>query len=385
MDYIKRSQEIANRLRRKGILSRLKEAESEINKHLKSCSEELLKDNCLYVLRRWNSYTPALRTEDVNSLGGGYLIIWKGKGIVIDPGFDFIKNFQNAGFTIGCIDAIVITHSHLDHYADLESILTLLFEYNKQRIKVAETEGRQAQMRALSIYASIGTLKKCSGWLDFFHGSQPSADGIKRIYALNSQAGEHGFPIPDTDIILRPTFAQHNETVASGYSIGLLVDLHSTQGKEATIGFTADTAWTPQIHKQYEQCNLLVMHIGTVNEKELTHYETYPKHLGALGVSRLIGDMRDDCKLYLFSEFGEEFRETRREIMTTIKNASQSPQHCVIADIGTKVSLPHMELICEYIGCKEKAETEDVFDYFGIVRHYCKKHKPYKSHWAQYD
>jgi ribonuclease BN (tRNA processing enzyme) len=144
-------------------------------------------------------------------------------------------------------------------------------------------------MRSLSIYASMGTLKKYSGWLDLFHGSQPGADGIKCIYALNSQDGEYGFPVPDTDIILRTTYAQHHETIASGYSIGLLVDLYSTHGKEGTIGFTSDTGWTPQVHKQYEHCNLLVMHIGTVNEKELTHNETYPKHLGALGVSRLIG------------------------------------------------------------------------------------------------
>jgi metal-dependent hydrolase (beta-lactamase superfamily II) len=71
----------------------------------------------------------------------------------------------------GCIDAIVITHSHLDHCADFESILTLLYEYNDQRVKEAEEEGKPAHMRALSIYASMGTLKKCSGWLDLFHGS----------------------------------------------------------------------------------------------------------------------------------------------------------------------------------------------------------------------
>jgi ribonuclease BN (tRNA processing enzyme) len=387
MDYMNRSQEIANKLRRKGILSRLREAETEINKHLKPCSKKLLKNDCFYVLRRWNSYTPALRTEDVNSLGGGYFLLWKGKGVVIDPGFDFIKNFHNAGFSVGCIDALVVTHSHLDHCADFESLLTLVFEYNDQRIKEAkEKQGATApQIKLLSVYASLGTLKKCSGWLEFFQSTRPDPYGISRIYALNSQPGECGFPVPGTEITLRPTYAEHHEIIASGYSVGLVVDLYEGQNKEASIGFTSDTAWTPEIQKQYDQCNLLVMHIGTVDEKELTEYKTYSKHLGALGVSQLISEMRQDCQLYLFSEFGEEFRESRREIMTTIKSASPVPERCIIADIGTKVRLPHMELICEYTGCTEGAETEDIFDYFGIVRHYCKKHRPYKSHWAQLD
>ena len=65
------------------------------------------------VLRKWNSFTPAIPSaEDERSLGGGYFVWHKGKGIVIDPGYNFIENFYDAGCRICDIDTVIIT-SHL--------------------------------------------------------------------------------------------------------------------------------------------------------------------------------------------------------------------------------------------------------------------------------
>lgn len=83
----------------------------------------------LHTLRRWNSFTPIIAD---NSKGGGYYIEYKGNGIVIDPGHNFIDNFKQAGFKFANINSILITHAHDDHTADLESIINLLYRYNKQ-------------------------------------------------------------------------------------------------------------------------------------------------------------------------------------------------------------------------------------------------------------
>jgi len=107
--------------------------------------EEKEDKNYLLILKRFNSFTPALprppkkqeapekeeekeETQDIR--GGGYFLKWRGKGIAIDPGFDFIQNLASAKLNIGNIDAVVLTHGHNDHYIDLDPILSLLYEFN---------------------------------------------------------------------------------------------------------------------------------------------------------------------------------------------------------------------------------------------------------------
>ena len=63
--------------------------------------------------------------------GGYYLWHWdkqcgRGYGIVIDPGYGFVHSlYHYHGITVSYIDAIIITHDHMDHHADLETIITL--------------------------------------------------------------------------------------------------------------------------------------------------------------------------------------------------------------------------------------------------------------------
>lgn len=102
-------------------------------------------------LRRWQSYTPALSAPQKVSRGGGYFVFRcgsKGKvvtGVVIDPGIYFLENFLEEGFSIQDIDAVLLTHSHIDHRDDLESILTLIHEAAKNKapknIKMVVTKG----------------------------------------------------------------------------------------------------------------------------------------------------------------------------------------------------------------------------------------------------
>ena len=83
------------------------------------CKEGI--DNSLIVLRDWNSYSPLLRKElrkHDNSesdygpderLGGGYFLVWKGHGVVIDPGVDFVTQLYRKGFSIADVDTVVVT------------------------------------------------------------------------------------------------------------------------------------------------------------------------------------------------------------------------------------------------------------------------------------
>lgn len=99
------------------------------NKLTAKAGEKEKSKHILHILRRWNSYTPIITD---NSKGGGYFIECKGNGIAIDPGHNFIDNFKQSRFKFADINNILISHAHDDHTADLESIINLLFRYNKQ-------------------------------------------------------------------------------------------------------------------------------------------------------------------------------------------------------------------------------------------------------------
>lgn len=101
--------------------------------YLPQDKKRIICKNYFVVLKRYNSFTPALprplQCKD-QSRGGGYFLRWQGKGIAIDPGFNFIQNLDVIGLSIGNIDAIILTHGHNDHYIDIDPILTLIYEHN---------------------------------------------------------------------------------------------------------------------------------------------------------------------------------------------------------------------------------------------------------------
>ena len=116
-----------------------------------SCHKKMSDRFGVVCLRRWQSYTPTLSAPQKVSRGGGYFVFncdLNGnvkEGIVIDPGIYFLENFIEEGFSIQDIDAVLLTHSHIDHRDDLESILTLLHEAAEKgvpnNIRLAVTQG----------------------------------------------------------------------------------------------------------------------------------------------------------------------------------------------------------------------------------------------------
>ncbi|MBU7045821.1 MAG: tetratricopeptide repeat protein, partial [Theionarchaea archaeon] len=185
-----------------------------------------LSDNFFSVLRRWNSYTPTLHTATEENLGGGYFLFWKGKGIVIDPGFNFVDNFLNNGFLIYDIDAVIITHAHVDHCSDFESLLTLLFEYNENK----------ANKKRIDIFMNIGAMKKILGWINLEESGL-----VERVYSLEEGNSRD---LKKYNLRLTVTRALHDEVLSKAYSTGLIFELYGEDGytreNPFRIGYTSD-------------------------------------------------------------------------------------------------------------------------------------------------
>ena len=209
----------------------------------------------LYVLRRWNSFTPRVPLPmQISSKGGGYFLSWHGYGIVIDPGFDFIENFSEVGLALSDINAILITHAHIDHTAELEALITLL----------AERKEREPSSHQVALGLSIGTLNKVNiGWFlretTIINPILPLVPGQE--IELNA------------DVRLQVLNAEHNDIASERTAVGLKISSNSDDTQ--SIVFSGDTAYTLAIAKQYEGCGILVLHLGSTSFAELAAYANY--------------------------------------------------------------------------------------------------------------
>ncbi len=236
----------------------------------------------LYVLRRFNSYTPIVSSYSNVSKGGGYFITCDSQGIVIDPGFNFIQNFFDNKLRISDIDKIIITHAHNDHTVDLESIITLVYLYNKKLKENIGEEEIKTKRKRVDLYLNAGTFKKYGGWLSL------KREEIDKIYILNPSDKIKITP----NLTLTVTKAKHNEIIDNEYCVGLVFSYG-----EKNIIFTSDTEWNEDIGNQYKNLKnaLLIPHIGTITRTEAYYLDgepleecVYTNHLGLIGVTKMI-------------------------------------------------------------------------------------------------
>jgi tetratricopeptide (TPR) repeat protein len=328
-----------------------KSVENNISSFKQFTTDQRLPDNLpnyeFYMLRRWNSYTPIVTHNNGASKGGGYFLHMGASGAVIDPGFNFIENFQEWGFSFSQIDRVFITHAHNDHDADLESILTLLYVYNKDiKKKIVEdlvkkvlswdslepdinTEDAVYQYmnkeknaryvkerKVIDLYLTVGAFKKHATRLEL------RRDGEYRVHVIKSN--EKPIEI-GKGVTIRPICAKHFDLMSDCDAVGFVIEFASS-----AIVYTGDTGFSPEIGKQYQALReefskdkksvTLLAHIGGFKAREKdTNLKSiasgkafYKDHLGRNGLICLVDILRPQC--CIISEFGEEFDGYRESV-----------------------------------------------------------------------
>ncbi len=315
-----------------------------------------------HILRRWNSYTPIIAKNPFVSKGGGYFLQTNSHGIVVDPGFNFIDNFQQAGFRFKDMDTILITHAHNDHVTDLESILTLLYKYNDIVRGSAEEDipgsilsdirdtspditsdelerrtdadfAKSPRHKRLDIYMTSSTFKKYANFLDLKSSSDYTIHLIHAGDRLDF----------DRELDIRVLPARHNDILSDRDSVGFLF-LY----QDVALLYTGDTGFNSDIEQAYTNLKdevlvdkqlVLLAHIGGFKSYEETYRMTafnsgkafYKNHLGRLGLARLVEILKP--RLCIISEFGEEFTECRRQLSSLFQK-HYSDTLFLPADIG---------------------------------------------------
>lgn len=87
-----------------------------------------------YIIRRWGSSAGIFeRNKSINAnYGGGFYLRHNGFGLVIDPGYDFVRNLVHySACDLRDVDGVIVTHYHLDHFADFNRIIQGVREHNQ--------------------------------------------------------------------------------------------------------------------------------------------------------------------------------------------------------------------------------------------------------------
>jgi len=313
------------------------------------------KHTYLLVLREWNSYTPAIPDQYETDRGGGYYIRYKNNGIVIDPGYDFIRNFSDAGGRLCDINHVIITHAHNDHTNDFESLLSLFYQLNEDRKK----KNPDSIPKLIHLYLSQGAARKFSGYL-----SLRNVQHIGKVEILNQGCKEnpqtinlHGV----TGVHLTVLRAYHDDVITEEYSIGLGFEF-DINGSSRRIVFTGDTGLFPpsrdkkdgkiekdgagntrldygdnfskmifnEYPEKFKAPDLIIPHIGSIKKEEFksagisgtpvagkaSGLYFYPNHLGFRGTIALIHGLKP--KSAIISEFGEELKDIRFSLIREI-------------------------------------------------------------------
>jgi tetratricopeptide (TPR) repeat protein len=211
----------------------------------------------LMVLREWNSFTPTIPTHDERDRGGGYYLQHQGVGVVIDPGYDFIENFYQAGGRLRDIDHIVITHAHDDHTAQLETLLMQIVQFDKARRiehekeleqwKEADSKGvkpEPSHRKQVSLYMSEGAQRKFAGLVPLRKDSR-----LKRVVTLARPEKDELQEVKLGDHVLMTVLpAYHADVITVGTAVGLGFELSFPKVKGVKrIVMTGDTGYYPPI------------------------------------------------------------------------------------------------------------------------------------------
>ena len=393
----KRTKQIIDAIEASGIKDSIKAVKDSFNTFIKEPAKAVDDDSFEFVvLRRWNSYTPIIAENNRFSKGGGYFIRLPKCGIVIDPGFNFIDNFKAEGHMFHEIDHVLITHAHNDHTTDLESILTLLHQYNEMIIgdfdapeentmmqevltaekgnvadadrsrieKAAKSKFAESNRRKrLRIYMSASTFKKYAPMLDL---NQSTDYDVVIVKAGDKLQIEYPNPLatgPEKIPEITATKAKHSDLISDRDSLGFIVKY-----EDFVLVYTGDTGFSSEIEAQYKKIRktykghdiVLLAHLGGFKEYETkfladkgieeNQKHFYKNHLGRLGLAKLIEAL--EPRICLISEFGEEFKRTRL-LLTEIYQKVYGETTFFPADIGLRMNADRKLWLVDEIGSEK--------------------------------
>ena len=317
----------------------------------------------LIVLKGLSSSTPAVLNAAFSAQayhGGGFYLNWKGFGIVIDPGYHFLYNLHKKGLTVLDINAVVITHEHIDHTNDIR-LLDDLFDnqYSTYSSEISSCSGRKSE--PISWYLDEVTMNM----VDVFrkHKSGFKSEGYTFISVSpkgNSyKLYEHG----DTIINMYVFPTEHEQIKRAGitefqtHTFGTVFELISGT-RIRRVFYSSDTKYNDNIRKAAEGADIIIANISSFYNTDLLLLLQKERHLGFKGCYELLRSMiNNPPRVFLISEFWNGKSDVRFDVskylsvkINEIDDKAYKNTKIIPGEIGMEFDLDSCNLRCDSCG-----------------------------------
>lgn len=322
--------------------------------------------NGLYVLNGWSESTESsadseneaggggsssLLTEGVLPTTGGYYIRWNKKGIVINPGKNFLRYLHRQGLNIRDIDAVVVTRRDPECYHDLQAIYHLNYRINGSSasdLHVIRYYLHQAAHQQIGSHlkANFKQEKDSVHSLDFYLDS-PELERVD----LFEGATLYYFPTCSQEALsARNLEEEERRTAALGIRLDLTpVNDPTYQGTgPMRIGYVAGSGWSPFISNHLGTCDVLISGLESTCPTDYGKVKYNEETLGYFGSFSLLEEVAP--RLMLCCEYNGQQGDVRLEIARKMRQefapTSDKATTILPGDCGLVFDLNRFKVIC---------------------------------------
>ncbi|HIY00395.1 MAG TPA: MBL fold metallo-hydrolase [Candidatus Blautia faecipullorum] len=299
------------------------------------------------VLKEWSSSTPLMYqgVEQNENVGGGFFIRWKNKGIVIDPGLNFVQNLHKANLSVLDIDIVIVTHNHIDHNSDLKVILDIKYQCESalqySNIKLNTWEKDQVS-RSIRFYVDHSTYE------EHRKNFEENKCDVTQFDTIISQKEKQHIKYSDSIEI------QYFKTIHinQGVSYGIVLDLKNGDTCKK-IGFTSDTKYFPELPVHMSEVDYLIANLSEIEKADLCKKGYKYNHLGYHGCCDLICHNEIYPTYFILSEFWGGKGDIRQEIAQYLKIDSLSCKkdiYIIAGDTELCIDLENDNIRCSKCG-----------------------------------
>jgi tetratricopeptide (TPR) repeat protein len=343
------------------IISAIRDAgDTQYDKYLRKMDSD--RNNTLSILRGWSSAVTLMEGSERRWRGGGYFLKWRGFGVVLDPGFDFLRNFHDAGYHAREIHAVLVSHNHPDHNSDVKDIDDLRYEIFKRTGLTGSGGGKPYVL--LWDQDTNGATSFGNGKPQHRHEPITFSYGFPQPMDLRS----HACQIP---LRVTPFQVKHSDDVP--HAMGMVLELFDEDGNVTLrLGYTADTGYFENLDKHLSNCDVVIAHISQPGIDELQDEKTLKEvHLGYRGTAQLL----KECKptLALIGEFWAGFTDSRIALVKGLRQRS-GLDAILPTGLALHLRLPSLEIECTE--CEKPIPFSDIkvappADQFGSLAYLC--------------
>lgn len=293
------------------------------------------KDHYFINLKGMSSSTPILynNTFGTRLRGGGFYFRWNMYGIVVDPGLHFVTNMHECGLGISDIDAVIITHDHLDHMGDM--LLLDDLEYQIKEYKTIQWYVCREVYEAERLNKNNMHLVSQRGEYDLSPFVSFKAIETRHIKSISECSG------------YLPT------TFGCVFTLKAYKSPSGKQVNERVIGYTSDTTYWDGMEKDYDNTDMLIANISSVRENDLLMEEQNELHLGFSGCVKMLLGFSQAPRFFLLSEFWNGIEDIRFPVSKQLRRTAHRKgmdTTVVPAELGMEIDLACMGVRCSSCG-----------------------------------